>query len=408
MSWPRILPSGLSNEINEDGIRYYKELIAELHSNGIEPLVTMYHWDLPQVLQDLGGWTNPITADYFVDYARVLLDHFGDSVRFWITFNEPLTFCHDGYGGNDAPGGRSSGFEDYMCAHTVLRAHGKTYRMFEKEFKRKQKSFMGITLDLAWIEPATTTKEDQIAAETTRQFFFGWFAHPIFSSQGDYPPVMRARVDANSRRQNFARSRLPHFTSEEVNTIQGASDFLGLNHYTTYLATMRQTKLGAVPSFDDDMGSVLTQKKEWPKTNSTWLRVVPWGLRKVLNWVKNTYNNPPVLITENGISSEPGLTDIERINYIDGYLRAVHAAITRDKCSVFAYTYWSLIDNFEWMRGYSERFGLYEVDYTSPQRERRARKSAAYFSEVTSSRCLPNFLVGDYLPFYFYYAPLFD
>ncbi|KAL0850752.1 hypothetical protein ABMA28_006694 [Loxostege sticticalis] len=402
ISWTRILPTGLSNEINEDGIRYYKELIAELHRHGIEPLVTMYHWDLPQALQDLGGWTNPITADYFVDYAKVLLDNFSDTVRFWITFNEPFTFCHDGYGGNDAPGGRSSGFEDYMCAHTVLRAHGMTYRMFEKEYKRRFKSFMGITLDLAWIEPATTSTEDQIAAETARQFIFGWFAHPIFSAQGDYPPVMRTRVDANSLRHHYSRSRLPHFTAEEITAIRGSSDFLGLNHYTTYLAR-KIGSTGTVPLYDEDVGAAFSQREDWPKSNSTWLKVVPWGLRKTLNWVKNTYKNPPVLITENGISLEPGLNDMRRINYIDGYLRALHAAITKDHCHVFAYTYWSLIDNFEWMRGYSERFGLYEVDYTSPERTRTARRSAAYFGKVASTRCLP-----DEYDTYYYYEHNYD
>ncbi|RVE43159.1 hypothetical protein evm_012190 [Chilo suppressalis] len=137
MSWSRILPTGLTNEVNPDGIRYYKELIEELHKNGIEPLVTMYHWDLPQPLQDLGGWTNPVIADYFVDYAKVLLDNFGDRVKFWLTFNEPLSFCHDGYGGSDAPGDRATGMEDYLCGHTVLRAHAAVYRMFQRDYNHR-------------------------------------------------------------------------------------------------------------------------------------------------------------------------------------------------------------------------------------------------------------------------------
>nr|AEW46878.1 seminal fluid protein CSSFP028 [Chilo suppressalis] len=394
MSWSRILPTGLTNEVNPDGIRYYKELIEELHKNGIEPLVTMYHWDLPQSLQDLGGWTNPVIADYFVDYAKVLLDNFGDRVKFWLTFNEPLSFCHDGYGGSDAPGDRATGMEDYLCGHTVLRAHAAVYRMFQRDYNHRITDLMGITLDMAWIEPASTSAEDKEAAEITRQFFFGWFPHPIFSKQGDYPPVMRKRIDEMSKRQNFTRSRLPHFTKEEVKMLRGACDFLGLNHYTTYLAKRVQRPLSPIPSFDDDMGVQLSQKADWPKSNSTWLKVVPWGLRKTLNWIKGTYGNPPVFITENGISLEPGLRDPRRINYIDGYLRALHAALTKDKCNVYGYTYWSLIDNFEWTRGYSERFGLYEVDYSSKQRVRTARQSAEYYSSVATTKCLPDKVSG--------------
>ncbi|CAG9796297.1 unnamed protein product, partial [Diatraea saccharalis] len=394
ISWSRILPTGLTNEINQDGIKYYKNVIEELRRNGIEPLVTMYHWDLPQPLQDLGGWTNPVIAEYFFDYAKVLLDNFSDSVRFWLTFNEPFRFCHDGYGGSDAPGDRSSGMEDYLCAHTVLRAHGAVYRMFHRYYKPINNGLMGITLDLAWIEPASTSVEDCETAEIARQFMFGWYAHPIFTKDGNYPPVMRKLIDEMSTRQNFVRSRLPHFTMEEVEMIRGAYDFMGLNHYTTYLATKTSRPISPIPLYEADMGVKLSQNKDWPKSNSTWLKVVPWGLRKTLNWIKSTYNNPPVLITENGISLEPGLHDPRRINYIDGYLRALHAAITKDGCNVYGYTYWSLLDNFEWTRGYSERFGLFEVDYNSDERVRTPRQSAAYYSNIATTKCLPDTYSG--------------
>ncbi|VVC98810.1 unnamed protein product [Leptidea sinapis] len=353
ISWSRILPDGLSNRVSEDGIRYYKELIAELNKNSIKPLVTMYHWDLPQSLQELGGWTNPIIADYFVDYARILFEVFGESVNVWITFNEPLSFCHDGYGGLDAPGDRSDGFEDYLCGHNVMRAHGKVYRMYQEEFAAKQKGFVGITLDMAWMEPASSAKEDQTTAETVRQFQYGWFTHPIFSKQGDYPPVMRKRVDAMSKRQNFARSRLPKFTAEEINEIRGSADFLGINHYTTYLVKHVETKISLKPSMDTDMGAKLYQDPSWPVSNSSWLKIVPWGFRKILNWVKQEYDNPLVIITENGVSLPPGLQDATRVSYINEYLRMLHAAVVQDRCNVIAYTHWSLMDNFEWTRGFS-------------------------------------------------------
>ncbi|KAM3958618.1 myrosinase 1-like [Aphomia sociella] len=390
ISWPRILPTGLNNEINKDGVRYYNELIDELLSNNIKPVVTMYHWDLPQVLQELGGWTNPIIANYFVDYAKVLFDNFGDKVQTWITFNEPLSFCQDGYGGDDAPGGQASGFEDYLCGHNVLRAHGKVYTLYSKEYRKKQQGSIAITLDIAWMEPITTSKEDQDAAERARQFTYGWFANPILSDDGDYPPIMRQRIDENSKRQNFARSRLPHFTKEEIEEIKGSFDILGFNHYTTYMVSPGDDTPSVEPSFYNDMGVRMSQKSEWPKSNSTWLKVVPWGFRKALRWVKNTYDNPIILVTENGISLPPGLHDQKRVNYIDGYLRALHDAIVKDDCRVVGYTYWSLLDNFEWMRGFSERFGLYEVDYSSPKRTRTPRLSASYFKNVVSNLCIPN------------------
>ncbi|XP_072938733.1 myrosinase 1-like isoform X2 [Epargyreus clarus] len=388
ISWPRVLPTGLANEINEDGIRYYRELINELNRNKLMALVTMYHWDLPQSLQDLGGWTNPIMADYFVDYARVLIKSFEDMRVDWITFNEPLSFCQAGYGGMDAPGANASGFEDYLCGHNVLRAHGMAYRMYKREFPHLNGA-MGITIDMGWQEPATTSPEDQEAAETARQFYFGWFANPIFSKTGDYPAVMRKRVDEASRQQRYPRSRLPTFTAEEVEYMQGSADFLGLNHYTTYLISPKKGKISPQPSFVEDAGIYSTQKEDWPKTNSTWLRVVPWGFRKALNWIKRTYENPIVLITENGVSTPPGLHDRRRTAYILSYLRALHAAIALDGCRVVGYTYWSLIDNFEWTRGFSERFGLYEVDYSSPNKTRTARESVKFFSHIAKTGCLP-------------------
>ncbi|KAJ8735897.1 hypothetical protein PYW07_007517 [Mythimna separata] len=390
MSWPRILPNGLSNYVNEDGIRYYKELLAELRRNHITPVVTMYHWDLPQCLQDLGGWTNPIMAEYFADYARVLLDNFGEQVKIWITFNEPVSFCEGGYGGEDAPGGKSSGFEDYMCGHNVLRAHGMVYRMFDQEYRKKYGGHMGITISFSWLEPATTSLEDRKAAETARQFNFGWFANPIFSKTGDYPPIMRTVIDTNSKRQGFPRSRLPYFTPQEVKMMRGAYDFLGLNHYTTYLVQQGTRKIRNQPSYEDDVNVKIHQKDDWPKTNSSWLRVVPWGFRKALNYVRLNYRNPKVLVTENGVSFEPGLRDTKRVNYIDAYLRSLHAAVYKDGCTVIGYTYWSLMDNFEWTRGFSERFGLYEVDYSSPNLTRTPRLSAKYFTNVAKTGCLPN------------------
>lgn len=141
LSWPRILPYGYSNYINEPGVKYYNELIDDLVSHNITPMVTMYHWDLPQSLQDLGGWANPLMAEYFVDYARTVFDLFGDRVKTWITFNEPKQTCAQGYGTiYGAPGTvNQSGIADYLCGHTILKAHAKVYHMYNKTYRKKQK-----------------------------------------------------------------------------------------------------------------------------------------------------------------------------------------------------------------------------------------------------------------------------
>ncbi|CAH2102052.1 unnamed protein product [Euphydryas editha] len=389
ISWSRILPNGLINNINEDGIRYYRDLLDELIRNNIQPMVTMYHWDLPQYLQELGGWTNPIVSDYFVDYARVLFQNYGSKVSAWSTFNEPLTFCEGGYAGPYAPGRLdSSGIEDYLCGYNVLRAHGKVYRMYQKEFQAKLSTSVGITLDFSWRAPASRSADDIKAAETARQFAIGWFAHPIFSKTGDYPPIMRKRIDSISKIQGFSRSRLPYFTPDEIEMIRGSADFLGINHYTTFLVSKNRKKISTKPSYAADMGGIISQKSSWPVANSTWLKIVPWGFRLSLNWIKREYDNPLVIITENGVSYEKGLVDTRRIEYIKEYLKSLHAAITKDNCNVYGYTYWSLIDNFEWTSGYSERFGLYEVDFDSPKKTRTPRLSSEYYARISRTKCL--------------------
>lgn len=139
ISWSRILPTGYNNFINKAGVQYYSNLIRELKVNNITPMVTMYHWDLPQPLQDIGGWPNPLLIDLFVDYARVLFSLFGNEVKHWMTFNEIQQICHEGYGnGEKAPAINSSGIGDYLCGHTVIKAHAKTYRLYDRFFREKQ------------------------------------------------------------------------------------------------------------------------------------------------------------------------------------------------------------------------------------------------------------------------------
>ncbi|XP_022915650.2 myrosinase 1-like [Onthophagus taurus] len=386
-SWSRILPVGTSNKINPDGIRYYNELIDELLKNGIKPFATMFHWDLPQPLQEIGGWPNPVVADLFVDYANVLFEHFGDRVKDWITFNEPAVFCGGGYeDGSKAPAYKGNGFGVYLCAHTVLRAHGKAYRLYESKYKASQGGRVGITLDTYWFEPSSDKPEDIEAGEITIQMNFGWFAHPIYSKEGDYPSVMKERIAEKSSTEGFPRSRLPEFTPEEIEEIRGSSDFFGLNHYTTNKCTPLPAGWGIPPSQWTDIGTMCYYETNWEIGASSWLAVVPWGFRKLLVWIKNEYNNPEVIITENGFSDKGELNDCRRINYYNTYLEELLKAIHEDGCNISGYTAWSFLDNFEWMRGFTEKFGVIYVDFDDPDRSRTPKMSYYVYKNILATK----------------------
>jgi len=218
-------------------------------------------------------------------------------------------------------------------------------------------------------------------------FEVGWFSYPIL--KGDYPAVMRERIDANSKNEGRPRSRLPVFTDEEVKFINGTADFMGVNHYSTYYARIPPYDVGPDPSLERDCGVETWQDEAWPPSASDWLKVVPWGIRRQVNWYKKHFNNIPVFVTENGFSDRGEVDDLNRINYYNGYLHELLNAIYEDGCNVMGYTAWSLMDNFEWMKGYSERFGIYKVDYDDPNRARSPKASVEFFKQVLSTRTLP-------------------
>ncbi|KAJ1520157.1 hypothetical protein ONE63_004373 [Megalurothrips usitatus] len=392
LSWSRLLPDGYTRRVNKAGVEYYSNLIDELLSKGIRPMVTLYHWDLPQPLQELGGWPNPLLADFYVDYADLAFRLFGDKVKHWLTFNEPYETCTSGYGlGLAAPRVALDGVGDYLCAHTILRAHARAYHLYRRKYAAGQQGKVGITLNSEWFEPKnSSSEEDVLAAERAIQFKLGWFAHPIFSEAGDYPPVMRERVMANSLAQGLARSRLPAFSPAEVAALKGSADFFGLNHYTTLLATPLNTSPLPISRITDE-ATVRYQDPAWPSGASPWLKVVPWGFRKLLVWVRDQFENPPLLVTENGYSDLPGtLQDKDRIVYYTSYLGQLLNAIHVDKCNVLGYFAWSLLDNFEWNAGYTVRFGLYNVDFTDPARPRTPKDSVSLFRKLLSTRRLPS------------------
>lgn len=391
LSWSRLLPTGFSNYINPDGVRYYNSIINELLGNNIQPIVTLYHWDLPQPIQNEGGWPNIVTADYFVDYANTAFNLFGDRVQTWITFNEPIEVCQSGYGGGEkAPRISSSGISDYLCGKTLLIAHAKVYHLYDYHYRPKQKGHVGITINTAWIEPKTNKLEDLAAAELVLQMMFGWWANPIFSKTGDYPQKMKDRVANISKTQNFKKSRLPDFTRDEIKMIQGSADFFGINHYSTLLASYFPLPKNVTVSFDNDVHVKLEVDPTWIPTAASFIYDVPWGFRKLLNWIKKEYGNPPVFVTENGFADFGQLNDVDRIHYLQGYLDALLKAILIDGCNVYSYSVWSLMDNMEWAKGYTLKFGLYQVNFTDPKRERVAKSSVDFYKNVIRTRMVPS------------------
>nr|WPM03621.1 glycoside hydrolase family 1 [Phyllotreta armoraciae] len=388
IAWARILPTGRIDNINKKGVKYYRRLINTLKANGIVPMISMFHWDTPQALQDQGGFLNPSVADWFEDYARVLYTLYGDDVKYWFTFNEPKTYCNGGYGAAyNPPKIPSEGLLEYVCSHNLLRAHAKAYRLYEKEFRSRQKGKVSIVLDSMWFGPAANTTEDQKAAEQAFHFELGWYANPVYS--GDYPDVMKERVAARSAAEGRNRSRLPEFTDEEKAQLKHSTDFFALNTYTGNLVeAIPEPEITDPPTRRGDMGVNNFYGKDWENSTLDWFKVAPWGMRVLLNWVKDTYGNPEIIITENGYPDHGGLNDSKRLNYHRDYMSYTRDAMIEDGVKVFGYTAWSLMDNFEWASGYSQKFGLYSVDFNSTEKTRTPKSSAKYFKQVCKTRCL--------------------
>lgn len=311
ISWSRILPKGLAHEVSEDGIRYYNKLIDGLVERNITPMVSMYHWDLPQPLATIGGWTNSLLVDYFVDFAKILFENFGDRVPLWITFNiNPF-----GYGDLIWPPFMNHPGGEYLFYKNLLVAHAKVYHLYQKEFKSIQNGQIGIVSDARWYEPATNSIQDQKAAERVREFLVGMVAHPLLIN-GDFPEVMKNHVKAISLERNFSKSLLPEFSEDEMELIKGSVDFYGANVYTTYLMRDSEDPQGFEQPDFLDLNVKFDIDPAWPGSESSWLKVVPSTMRKFLTYFKKTYGDIPIFITENGFSDHGGIEDEERVNFL--------------------------------------------------------------------------------------------
>ncbi|XP_072948366.1 myrosinase 1-like [Epargyreus clarus] len=389
ISWPRLLPNAFPTKISESGKKYYNNLINALLDKGIEPIVTLYHWDLPQKLQDLGGWTNPLITDWFADYATVVFSLFADRVTTWITINEPNMMCDLNYNlARFAPMILEPEMAGLLCNKHVLVAHAKAWRIYDKLYKPTYHGKMSIANQVMWIAPKTA--DDEEIAEFARQGCNGLYSHAIYSKEGGWPPSIEKAMARYSKKAGYARSKLPAFTKEEILLVRGAYDFYGINYYTARLA--RRTLPGEDPGVwfvtgYPEFNITLEIDPKWKVVGHAAAPSYPEGLRKNIAWLRKQYGDLDFFITENGCGT-PDFYDHQRMEYIHDHLEQVLLSIHEDGANITAYTYWTLMDNFEWLNAYTIKFGLYEVDFADPKRIRTPRASAHYYSRIISENSL--------------------
>ena len=342
ISWPRVQPAGFGR-VNPAGLDFYDRLVDALLEAGIAPYVTLHHWDLPQALQDMGGWLNRDVLAYFADYSALLAKYLGDRVRHWATFNEPNVIAWAGYaGGEHAPGLKGDWKSACQVSHHLLVAHGLALQALRALDPALQ---LGIVLT-EWItEPASDDPADMAAAEQAWYSRETAFIHPIF--RGHYHPLTMDAMGAAT----------PEIKAGDMALIAQKMDFLGINSYSRVV-------IGAHGRVDPVPGSEYT--------DMGWEVCAP-AFRRMLNRINRDYDLPPIYITENGaafqdIVAPDGLIhDERRLDYLRQHLRQLRLAI-QDGVDVRGYFAWSLLDNFEWAHGYTKRFGLIRVDYETQKR----------------------------------------
>ncbi|KAF3433996.1 hypothetical protein FNV43_RR25099 [Rhamnella rubrinervis] len=384
ISWSRVLPTGkIKGGVNQQGVQFYNNLINELLSNGIMPFVTIFHWDVPQALEDeYGGFLNSAIVNDYQEYADFLFKTFGDRVKNWCTVNEPSIFTLIGYDlGLNAPGRCSnyvgncaagdSATEPYIVAHNLLLAHSAAVKVYKEKYQVSQKGKIGITLVTDWYKPKFNTQSSREATSRALDFNLGWFLHPI--TYGDYPETMKSIVG----------NRLPKFTKSESDSLIGSFDFLGMNYYTANYADALPAVTTNHSYYVDIQANFTTEKNGVAIGEPTHISdffMYPRGIQELLMYVKDKYKNPPVYITENGVGDPDTLPFIQaikdgiRIRYLQGHLLHILKSI-KSGANVKAYYVWSFLDDFEWASGYTVRYGLTYVDFKN-NLERHLKYSA--------------------------------
>lgn len=362
IAWARILPQGRGT-VNKKGLDFYSRLVDELLNAGIQPKGTLFHWDLPQALQDLGGWTSRDTADYFADYARIVFDHLADRVKLWATHNEPWVAAFLGHAqGLHAPG-ICDYSQAYQAAHHLLLSHGKAVQVYRQGGHDGK---IGFILNLNGLIPASDSKEDVAATQRVHDETHALFLDPVF--KGTYPQALFDYIGVHQ----------PKVHANDLDIIHQPIDFFGLNHYNTDLVSF-------------DLFGGLNKARLTPYSAAGWGRtemnwgIHPMGLKNEVMYLKENYGNPVLYLTENGCAMpdapnpEGFVEDWDRIRFLQAHLQALHQAI-QEGANVHGYFVWSIFDNFEWERGYSKRFGLVRVDFETLKRT--PKQSAYWFGEV--------------------------
>jgi beta-glucosidase len=369
VSWSRVLPRG-RGKVNSAGLSFYSRLVDELLAAGIEPYLTIYHWDLPQALQDIGGWTNPDMPQYFEEYCRVLLELLGGRVKKWITLNEPAVTAFKGYyGGAHAPGHNDLS-SAILASYNILVAHGKAVPLVRAMCPD---SDVGITLNFSPMKPHDADREqDRIAARNLDGLMNRWFLDPIL--KGSFPADL----------MDLFRSRkltLPEVKPEDLALMGQKIDFLGVNYYfPEYVRYNEQSwPFGAETAW-----------VEKPRTDRGWI-ISAGDFSDLLVRLKNEYGVGTIYITENGasyndvINADGEVEDFARIDYLRRHLVAVHEAISAG-VDIRGYFVWTLYDNFEWAFGRSSRFGIVFNDFGT--QKRTIKKSGYWFKRVIEANGL--------------------
>ncbi|MCO5559790.1 hypothetical protein L7F22_013394 [Adiantum nelumboides] len=384
IAWPRMFPNG-TGEVNALAVVHYNNVINEIINAGVELFVTLYEQDLPQVLQDsYGGLLSPLFVDDFVRFANACFNAFGDRVKHWMTFDEGNDFLPWAYAGTYCPPGRctvgaslyncsagNSSTEPYIAGHNMLLAHAAAVELYRKDYQPSQQGEIGMAVWFRWFEPLSNSAEDKEASERATDFTVGWFVEPLL--YGDYPSSMKEIVG----------SRLPSFTQEESARIRGSVDFIGLNAVTTIYATVGETLDISFPGYFEDWGVKLTGYRDGePIGRYDGEYCVPWGLEKVVNYMRTRYDNVPTYLAAlgYGLDTESVYDDV-RVEFYAEYLKSLLIGI-RDGADVRGVFVWSLLDGFETTMGKLTRFGLY---YVNDANMRYPRLSALWFKNMLTS-----------------------
>ena len=372
IAWPRILPLG-TGEVNPDGVDFYARLLDGLHERGITPFVTLYHWDLPQALEDRGGWQARETVDAYLRYVEVVRDRLGDRIENWITFNEPWVSALQGYGsGRHAPGMRN-GRAALLAAHHQLLSSGRVMDLLEGAGR------VGITLNLSSAQPGSNNAEDVAATRRFDGNLNRWFLDPLL--RGEYPADMV---------EWYGNDFAGVVREGDLAEIARPLDFLGVNFYfTTFVVyggdpSNRRFGLPDISAHSIIPEGFQTTAMGWP--------VTPNGLRDLLVRLRDDYPGlPPMYITENGaayfdeVAPDGAVHDADRLSYLRDHISSLRDAIDAG-VDVRGYFLWSLLDNFEWAEGYGKRFGIVPVDYDTQQRT--IKDSGHFYAGVVAANGL--------------------